>query len=144
MVGFAVCRSQINTFSNATFPELEEMSDEDLKEFSSFMKMLRDSGMTREQKLEKVRVMLANESAEETVKEAIFKFYDLLWDVSLLEKAPAECIIGGRIFPLKIKAIAKPLSDSEKKELQQFAEISKKKVKELGIELPSQMTRKRR
>ncbi|RCN41318.1 hypothetical protein ANCCAN_12742 [Ancylostoma caninum] len=164
MVGFAVCRPQINTFMNATFPELEELSDEDLKEFSSFMKIIRDSGMTKEQKLEEVRVMLANESAEETkealeqtelaielndwltdqtkntspkVKEAIFKIYDLLCDVSFLKKTPADRIA-------EIEEIVKPLSDSEKKELEQLDEISKKKAKDLGIELPSQITKKRR
>ncbi|KAL6737868.1 hypothetical protein Aduo_011477 [Ancylostoma duodenale] len=163
IVGVAICRPQVNTHMNMTFP-LEELSDEDLQEYSMFMKLIRDNTMTKEQKLEKVREMLANESAEETkealeqtelaielsdwltdqtkdaspkVKEAIFKIYDLLCDISFLKKTPAERVA-------EIEAIVKPLSDSEKKELEQLDEISKKKAKELGIELPSQMMRKRR
>ncbi|EPB75020.1 hypothetical protein ANCCEY_05889 [Ancylostoma ceylanicum] len=180
----------MGTHMNASFPS-GELSEEELQEYCSFMKIIRDTAMTKDQKLEKVRAMLANESAEETkealeqtqlaidlndflmdqaknaspkkealeqtqlaidlndflmdqaknaspkVKEAIFKIYDLLCDATFLKKTPEQKVA-------EIEAVVNNLNDSEKKELEQLDEVSKKKAKELGIELPSQITKKRR
>ncbi|EYC39544.1 hypothetical protein Y032_0651g1139 [Ancylostoma ceylanicum] len=163
IVGVAICRPQMGTHMNASFPS-GELSEEELQEYCSFMKIIRDTAMTKDQKLEKVRAMLANESAEETkealeqtqlaidlndflmdqaknaspkVKEAIFKIYDLLCDATFLKKTPEQKVA-------EIEAVVNNLNDSEKKELEQLDEVSKKKAKELGIELPSQITKKRR
>ncbi|CAJ0602373.1 unnamed protein product [Cylicocyclus nassatus] len=44
------------------------MTEEDIKEWTAFMKILRDSSMTKEQKLEKVQEILENKSPGSAVK----------------------------------------------------------------------------
>ncbi|KAL6737867.1 hypothetical protein Aduo_011476 [Ancylostoma duodenale] len=164
IVGVAICRPQTSSYLNITtqLEDLDEMSDEELQFLTSFMKIIRDTAMKKDQKLEKVRMMLGKGDAEATkkllglvglaieyndwvedqtknaspkVKEAISKISDLLCDISFLKKTPAKRVT-------EIKAIIDSLSDSEKKELEQLDELGNKKAKEMGIELSTQTMKK--
>ncbi|KAK6752285.1 hypothetical protein RB195_003605 [Necator americanus] len=163
LVGFAACQLEISTRLNLTFPT-EELSDEDMQEWSTFINIIRDNATTREQKLSKISALLVNETTDEKnevleeaelaielnewlqekvkdvdpkVKDVFNKIYNLLSDSSFLKETPKERVA-------QVETILRPLNDSELIELEKLDEMSKEKAKEMGISEAMSLEKKRR
>lgn len=133
----------------------ENMSEEEMKDWTVFMKIIRDTSLTKEQRVDKVKqAMLGNETEaerktviEETelaidfndwivkqvatapvkVKEAFNKIYDMLCDINFLKMTPDE-------RTKEIEQTLTTLNDDDKKELGELNKSTKDMAEQLGLD----------